>query len=161
MFAWTKPSRPPPKARHTVTGSDDEYNAPMEDFHHATVSGFDAVIGEDVGTQTRRDVSDAEMQIYKMIDHVAIQHSPDHDHQSTQTEFDSFHREHRSTQTDFSTILKHQLDHQCTQTDVSVNHVGTMTDGEVEMPPFSIEQIKDDNQAIKFYTGFVTFDGLL
>ena len=121
-----------------MTGSDDEYNAPIEDFHHATVSGFDAVIGEDVGTQTRRDVSDAEMQIYKMIDHVAIQHSLDHDHQSTQTEFDSFHREHRSTQTDFSIILKHQLDHQCIQTDVSVNHVGTMTDGKVEMPPFSI-----------------------
>ena len=109
VFAWTKPSRPPPKARHTVTGSDDEHNAPMEDFHHATISGFDAVIGEGVGTQTRCDVSDAEMQIYKMIDHVAIQYSPDHDHQSTQTEFDSFHREHRSTQTDFSTILKHHL----------------------------------------------------
>ena len=36
-----------------------------------------------------------------------------------------------------------------------------MTDGEVEMPPFSIEQIKDDNQAIKFYTGFVTFAHLM
>ena len=32
-----------------------------------------------------------------------------------------------------------------------------MTDGEVEMPSFSVEQIKDDDQATKFYTGFVTF----
>ena len=76
---------------------------------NATVSDFDAVIGEDVGTQTRHDVSDAEMQIYKKIDHVAIQHSPDHYYQSTQTECDSFHREHQSTQTDFSTILEHLL----------------------------------------------------
>ena len=68
-----------------MTGSDDEYNAPMEDFYHATVSGFDAVIGEDVGTQTRRDVSDAETQIYKMIDDVAVRHFPDHDHQSSYT----------------------------------------------------------------------------
>lgn len=36
-----------------------------------------------------------------------------------------------------------------------------MTDGEVEMPPFSVEQIKDDDQAIKFYTGFVTFAHLI
>ena len=43
----------------------------MEDFHHVTVSGFDAVIGGEVNTQTRCDVSDAETQIYKMIDHVA------------------------------------------------------------------------------------------
>ena len=36
VFAWTKPSRPPPKSRHTVTGTDVasedvEYNAPVED----------------------------------------------------------------------------------------------------------------------------------
>ena len=80
---------------------------------------------------------------------------------ATQIEFDSFHREHQSTQTDFSTILEHQLDYQCTQADVSVNHVSTMIDGEVEMPPFSMEKIKDDNQAIKFYTGFVTFAHLM
>lgn len=36
-----------------------------------------------------------------------------------------------------------------------------MTDGEVEMPPFSAEQIKDDDQAIKFYIGFVTFTHLM
>lgn len=36
-----------------------------------------------------------------------------------------------------------------------------MTDGEVEMPPFDVEQIKDDDQAIKFYTGFVTFAHLM
>ena len=96
-----------------------------------------------------------------MIIYVAVQHSPDYDHQSTQTEFNTFHHEDRSTQTDFSTILEHQLDHQSTQTDVSVNHVGTMTDGEVEMPPFSVEQIKDDDEAIKFYVGFVTFAHLM
>ena len=28
VFAWTKPSQPLPKARHTVTGSDNKYNAP-------------------------------------------------------------------------------------------------------------------------------------
>lgn len=32
-----------------------------------------------------------------------------------------------------------------------------MTDGEADIPPFSVEQIEDDDQAIKFYTGFVTF----
>ena len=163
VCAWTKPSRPPPKSRHTVTGTDVasedvEYNAPVEDFYHATASSF---IGENVSTQTIRDVSDAETQIYKIIDHIAVQHSPDYDHQSTQTELDTFHREDRSTQTDFSTILEHQLDHQSTQTDVSVNHVGTITDGEVEMPPFSVEQIKDDDETIKFYTGFVTFAHLM
>ena len=133
-----------------VASEDVEYNAPVEDFYHATAFSF---FGENVSTQTIRDVSDAETQIYKMIDRIAVQQSPDYDHQSTQTELDTFHREDRSTQTDFSTILGHQLDHQSTQTDVSVNHVGTITDGEVEMPPFSVEQIKDDDEAIKFYRG--------
>ena len=51
--------------------------------------------------------------------------------------------------------------HQSTQTDRDVSHVGTMTDGEVDIPPFSIEQIKDDDQAIKFYTGFLIFAHLM
>lgn len=86
----------------------------MEDFDDTTVSPFNAVIGEDVGTQAWCDVSDAETQIYRMTNHVAVQHSPDHDHQSTQTEFDAFSREHLGTQTDFSTI-HHRHDHQSTQ----------------------------------------------
>lgn len=61
---------------------------------------------------------------------------------------------HQSTQTDFSAA---NCEHQSTQKERSVNHVGIVTDGEVEMPQFGVEQIKDDNQAVKFCTGFVTF----
>lgn len=89
---------------------------------------------------------------------MAVQHSPDHDHQSTQTHFDTIGCDHQNTQTEFSTLDK---SHQSTQTDCDVNHVGTMTDGEVEVPPFCVEKIKDDDQAIKFYTGFVTFVHLM
>ena len=46
-----------------------------------------------------------------MTDHIVVQHSPDYDHQSTQTEFDTFHYDNKSTRIDFSTILGHQLDH--------------------------------------------------
>ena len=53
-----------------VASEDIEYNAPVEDFYHATASSF---IGENVSTQTMRDVSDAETQLYKMIEHIAVQ----------------------------------------------------------------------------------------
>ena len=40
-------------------------------------------------------------------------------------------------------------------TALQVSHVGTVTDSEiVGVSPFRIEQMKDDDQAIKFYTGF-------
>ena len=58
-----------------------EYNTPVEDSYHAMASSF---IGENVSTQTICDVSDAETQVYKVIDLIAVQHSPDYDHQSTQ-----------------------------------------------------------------------------
>ena len=90
----------------------------------------------------------------KIIYHVAIQYSPDYDHQSTQTEFHTCSHGHQSMQTDFNTLGRNN---QSIQTDCDVNHVDTMTDGEADIPPFSVEQIKDDDQAIKFYTGFVTF----
>ena len=59
----------------------------MEDFHHATASGFDAMIGEDIAPQATHNVSDAETHIYITIDQVAIQHSQGHDHWNIQTEF--------------------------------------------------------------------------
>ena len=98
-------------------------------------------VGIDADTQTIHDVIDVETQISIMNYHVAVQHSPDHDHQSTQTHFDTIGCDHQSTQTEFSTLNK---SHQSVQTDCDVNHVGTMTDGEVEIPPFSVEQIKHD-----------------
>lgn len=108
--------------------------------------------GIDADTQTTCDVINVETQTSKMTYHVAVQYSPDYDHQSTQTHFDIIGYDHQSTQTEFSTLGK---SHQSTQTDCDVSHVGTMTDGEVDIPPFSIEQIKDDDQAITFYTGFL------
>ena len=39
-----------------------------------------------------------------------------------------------------------------------VRHCGTITDAsEANASPFRLEQIKDDDQAVKFYTGFPTF----
>ena len=170
VFVWTKPARPPPKSRQIATSNDianegvdnlslvDDLNCAIFDVNglaatdtcDSTVAkgcvGIDVDtqticdVGIDVDTQTIRDVSDVETQICKMTYHVAVQYSPDHDHQSTQT--------------DFSTLGHND---QSTQTDCEVNHVGTMTDGEADIPPFSVEQIKDDDQAVKFYTGFVTF----
>ena len=45
-----------------------------------------------------------------------------------------------------------------TKSDVQVVHMGTMTNSEMMDPsPFHIEHIKDNDEAMKFYTGFPTF----
>ena len=88
-----------------------------------TVSTNTDLLGEDVSTQTTCTVvDDAQTQTIRQICHVGIQLSLHSDHKETQTE--SY-----------------------------VQHCGTITDNnETCVMPFRIEQIKDDNQAVKFYT---------
>ena len=180
VFAWTKPTRLPPRSQRTASSNaistEADNLSPVDNLKDATTLALDDTsptvtsagdtcdavdrhcVGIDVDTQTIRDVINVETQTTKMTCHVAVQCSPDYDHQSTQTHFDTIGYDHQSTQTEFSALDK---SHQSTQTDHDVSHVGTMTDGEVDVPPFSIEQIKDDDQAIKFYTGFLTFAHLM
>ena len=62
------------------------------------------------------------------------------------------------TTSDVSIQHSPDLEDHFTQTYVSVNHTGTMTEIDVmDSSPFRIQQIKDDNEAIKFYTGFISF----
>ena len=175
-FALTKLARPPPRSQraafsNAISNEVDNFlpmdnlkvvaTLVLDDTSPAITSAADTCgtvdrhcVGIDVDTQTIRDVINVKTQTTKMTCLVAVQYSPDYDHQSTQTHFYTFGYDHQSTQTEFSTLGK---SHQSTQTDRYVSHVGTMTDGEVDIPPFSVEQIKDDDQAIKFYTGFYTF----
>ena len=62
------------------------------------------------------------------------------------------------TTSDVSIQHSPDLEDHFTQTYVSVNHIGTMTEIDVmDSSPFRIQQIKDDNEAIKFYTRFISF----
>ena len=54
-------------------------------------------------------------------------------------------------------LLLH-FDHKETQMACYVQHHGTITDNsETDARPLHLEQIKDDDQTVKFYTGFPTF----
>lgn len=172
IFAWTPPTRPSPKPRRCADGltgshkeleqsdscstittthvdnpcqdgevittdtiedtaiadhTSDEATA-TEPFYTETVSTNTDLLGEDVGTQTTRTVADdVQTQTVRQMCHVGTQQSLHSDHKDTQTE-------------------------------CYVQHCGTITEiCETEVTPFRLEQIKDDDQAIKFFTGFPTF----
>jgi len=50
---------------------------------------------------------------------------------------------------------------QATQIDCLTNNVATMTDISTDVPAWDVEHIKDDDDAIKFNTGFLTFAHLM
>ena len=98
-----------------------------DSLYTETVSTNTDLLGEDIGTQTTHTVDDAQTQTVRQICDVGIQ-------------------------------LSLHFNHKETQTTCYVQHRGTITDdSEADATPFRLEQIKDDDQAVKFYTGFPTF----
>ena len=113
--------------------NDVDQNTDDSELHNSgdtAVMCDDAVTYTDCSVQTENinvTVADEATQIVTLTSDASIQNSPD-------------------------------LEHCFTQTYVSVNHTGTMTENDVMDPlPFHTEQIKGDDEAIKFYTGFTSF----
>ena len=96
-------------------------------LYNETVSTNTDLLGEDIGTQMTCTVDDAQTQTVRQVCDEGIQLSLHFDHKETQT---TCYVQHRETITD---------------------------DSEADARPFRLEQIKDDDQAVKFYTGFPTF----
>ena len=153
IFAWTPSTRAPPKPRECTNQLEDacmeseqgdlvadngdtvhtcDVATTTDPLYTETVSTNTDLLGEDVGTQTPRSVfDDAQTQTISHVCHVGVQ-------------------------------LSLQSDHKETQTVCYTQHSGTITDNsETDASPFLLEQIQDDNQAIKFYTGFPTFSHLI
>ena len=95
-----------------------------DSLYTETVSTNTDLLGKDIGTQITRTVDDAQTQTVRQVCNVGIQ-------------------------------LSLHFDRKETQTTCYVKHCGTITDdSEADARPFRLEQIKNDDQAVKFYTEF-------
>ena len=153
IFAWTPSTRAPPKPRECTNQLEDacmeseqgdlvadngdtvhtcDVETTTDPLYTDTVLTNTDLLGEDVGTQTPRSVfDDAQIQTISHVCHVAVQ-------------------------------LPLQSDHNETQTVCYTQHSGTITDNsETDASPFLLEQIQDDNQAIKILHRVSTFSHLI